>query len=368
MGSVPIDFIKERLKNFLLTFTSLRSVKIATYCFLLLRKAEMDAQDRITSYEIIEVLNAYAQDSNEITAYKKEKQRKFSKCSKTVMEVKNFKEMNKLLNRKQTLMSNTMSCVELSDLLKMKSKIGTKSESQSLKYVQTTYKSEKKESVKNISGLDSRSCEISNSCSSSELSTLYSNKTMTSLSNENVDGFEYDGSQYLPNKELSTLYSNTTMSSLSNEDFDQFEYDGSQYLQNDIVLLCDKKISAGKHGVFKWIRNHFQDIDGFEYDGSQYLQNEVSTTVSKDSAQDIVLLCDKKISAGKYGFFKRIRNQFQDIDGFESDGSQYSLYSTTALKGSAQDIALLCDKKISSGKHGFFKRIRNQFRKLFPSW
>merc|ERR1711890_53093 len=121
MGSVPIDFIKERLKNFLPTFTSLRSVKIATYCFLLLRKAEMDAQDRITSYEIVEILNVYAQDSNEITAYHKEKQRKFStKCSKTVMEVKNFKEMNRLLNQKQTLMSNTMSCMELSDLLKTK--------------------------------------------------------------------------------------------------------------------------------------------------------------------------------------------------------------------------------------------------------
>merc|ERR1712080_135714 len=316
MGSVPIDFIKERLKNFLLKFTSLRSVKIATYCFLLLRKAEMDAQGRkelIASHEIIEILNAYAQDSNEITAYHEEKQRKFSKCSKTVMEVKNFKEMNKLLNQKQTLMSNTMSCMELSDLLKMKSKISAKRQSQSLKYVHATYKTETKESDKNI-GLDSRSCEISHFCSSSELSTLYSNKTMSSLSNENVDGFEYDGSQYLPNKELSTLYSNTTMSSLSNEDFDQFEYDGSQYLQNDIVLLCDKKISAGKHGVFKWIRNHFQDIDGFEY-----------------------------------------------------NGSQYSLYSTTALKGSAQDIALLCDKKISSGMHGFFKRIRNQFRKIFPS-
>merc|ERR1712080_587617 len=312
MGSVPIDFIKERLKNDLLTFTSLRSVKIATYCFLLLRKAEMDAQDRITSYEIIEVLNAYAQDSNEITAYKKEKQRKFSKCSKTVMEVKNFKEMNKLLNRKQTLMSNTMSCVELSDLLKMKSKIGTKSESQSLKYVQTTYKSEKKESVKNISGLDSRACEISNSCSSSELSTLYSNKTMTSLSNENADGFEYDGSQYLPNKELSTLYSNKTMSSLSNENVDGFEYDGSQYLLNkELSTLYSNTIMSSLSD---------EDFDQFEYDGSQYLQN------------DIVLLCDKKISAGKHGVFKWIRNHFQDIDGFEYNGSQYSLYSTTALK------------------------------------
>merc|ERR1712080_307842 len=305
MGSVPIDFIKERLKNDLLTFTSLRSVKIATYCFLLLRKAEMDAQDRITSYEIIEVLNAYAQDSNEITAYKKEKQRKFSKCSKTVMEVKNFKEMIKLLNRKQTLMSNTMSCVELSDLLKMKSKIGTKSESQSLKYVQTTYKSEKKESVKNISGLDSRSCEISNSCSSSELSTLYSNKTMTSLSNENVDGFEYDGSQYLPNKELSTLYSNTTMSSLSNENVNGFEYDESQYLPNKEISTLYSNTTMSS---LSWCN---EDVDGFEYDGSQYLQNKVSTTV--DSAQDIELLCDKKIFSGRHGFFKRIRNQFRKL-------------------------------------------------------
>merc|ERR1712080_200603 len=164
-----------------------------------------------------------------------------------------------------------------------------------------------------------------------ELSTLYSNTTMSSLSNENVDGFEYDGSQYLPNKEISTLYSNTTMSSLSNANVDGFEYDGSQYLQNevsttvlkdsaqDIVLLCDKKISAGKYGFFKRIRNQFQDIDGFEYDGSQYLQNKVSTAV--DSAQDIVLLCDKKIFSGRHGFFKRIRNKFQDIDGFEYDGS-----------------------------------------------
>merc|ERR1711890_214029 len=205
MGSVPIDFIKERLKNFLPTFTSLRSVKIATYCFLLLRKAEMDAQDRIASYEIIEILNAYAQDSNEITAYHEEKQRKFSKCSKTVMEVKNFKEMNKLLNQKQTLMSNTMSCMELSDLLKMKSKISAKRQSQSLKYVHATYKTETKESDKNI-GLDSRSCQISHFCSSSELSTLYSNTTMSSLSwcNEDVDGFEYDGSEYLQTKVSTT--------------------------------------------------------------------------------------------------------------------------------------------------------------------
>merc|ERR1712080_369567 len=235
MGSVPIDFIKERLKNFLLKFTSLRSVKIATYCFLLLRKAEMNAQGRkelIASYEIIEILNAYAQDSNEITAYHEEKQRKFSKCSKTVMEVKNFKEMNKLLNQKQTLMSNTISCMSLHDLLKMKSKISAKRQSQSLKYVHATYKTETKESDKNI-GLDSRSCQISHFCSSSELSTLYSNTTMSSLSwcNEDVDGFEYDGSQYLQNKELSTLYSNTTMASLSwcNEDVDGFEYDGSEY-------------------------------------------------------------------------------------------------------------------------------------------
>jgi len=275
MGNVPIDFIKERLKNFLLTFTSLRSVKIATYCFLLLRKAEMDAQDRIASYEIIEILNAYAQDSNEITAYHEEKQRKFSKCSKTVMEVKNFKEMNKLLNQKQTLMSNTISCMSLHDLLKMKSKISAKRQSQSLKYVHATYKTETKESDKNI-GLDSRSCQISHFCSSSELSTLYSNTTMSSLSwcNEDVDGFEYDGSQYLQNKELSTLYSNTTMASLS------------------------------------WCN---EDVDGFEYDGSEYLQTKVSTTVLKDSAQDIVLFCDKKISSGRHGFFKRIRNQFRKL-------------------------------------------------------
>jgi len=308
MGSVPIDFIKERLKNFLLTFTSLRSVKIATYCFLLLRKAEMDAQDRITSYEIIEVLNAYAQDSNEITAYKKEKQRKFSKCSKTVMEVKNFKEMNKLLNQKQTLMSNTISCMSLHDLLKMKSKISAKRQSQSLKYVHATYKTETKESDKNI-GLDSRSCEISHFCSSSELSTLYSNKTMSSLSNENVDGFEYDGSQYLPNKELSTLYSNTTMSSLSwcNEDVDGFEYDGSQYLQNkELSTLYSNTTMAS----LSWCN---EDVDGFEYDGSEYLQTKVSTTVLKDSAQDIVLFCDKKISSGRHGFFKRIRNQFRKL-------------------------------------------------------
>merc|ERR1712080_465034 len=225
MGSVPIDFIKERLKNFLLKFTSLRSVKIATYCFLLLRKAEMDAQGRkelIASYEIIEILNAYAQDSNEITAYHEEKQRKFSKCSKTVMEVKNFKEMNKLLNQKQTLMSNTISCMSLHDLLKMKSKISAKRQSQSLKYVHATYKTETKESDKNI-GLDSRSCQISHFCSSSELSTLYSNTTMASLSwcNEDVDGFEYDGSEYLQTKVSTTVLKDSAQ---------------------DTVLFCDKKI------------------------------------------------------------------------------------------------------------------------------
>jgi len=186
----------------------------------------MDAKEKkelIGSY-VSEMLSkiAYIQELDQLTAYRKEKQRKRRSCLKTIAEVNNYKDLNNLLSQTDNLMTSSTSYMALDELVKMRSNNGAKNESQSLKCLQIVYKTDIKECSEN-------------SCSS----------------------------------DMTTFSSITTMSSIpSTEDIDEF--------------ISDEDLQSKK--------------------------NNVPATVSQDA-----LLGHHKISARKYGFFKRIGKQFRKL-------------------------------------------------------
>merc|ERR1711890_105677 len=237
MGSVPIDSIEESLEE-VLTFTLRRSVERVTY-FPIRIKAEMDAKEKkelIGSY-VSEMLSkiAHIREIDQLTAYRKEKQRKRRSCLKTIAEVNNYKDLNNLLSQTDNLMTSSTSYMALDELVKMRSKNGAKNESQSLKYLQTVYKTDIKECSENKSGLPSRSCKVSNSCSS-DMTPFSSIPTMSSIpSTEDIDEF------------------------ISDEDLQSKKNNVPATVSQD-ALLGHHKISARKYGFFKRIGKQFRKL------------------------------------------------------------------------------------------------------------
>jgi len=197
--------------------------------------------------------------------------------------VNNYKDLNNLLSQTDNLMTSSTSYMALDELVKMRSNNGAKNESQSLKCLQTVYKTDIKECSENKSGLPSRSCEVSNSCSS-DMTTFSSITTMSSIpSTEDIDEF------------------------ISDEDLQSKKNNVPATVSQD-ALLGHHKISARKYGFFKRIGKQFR-IDEFISDEDlQSKKNNVPATVSQDA-----LLGHHKISARKYGFFKRIGKQFRKL-------------------------------------------------------
>merc|ERR1711890_129737 len=177
---------------------------------------------------------AYIQELDQLTAYRKEKQRKRRSCLKTIAEVNNYKDLNNLLNQTDKLMTSSTSYMALDELVKMRSKNGAKNELQSLKCLQTVNKTDIKECSENKSGLPS--CEVSNSCSSN-MTTFSSITTMSSIpSTEGIGEF------------------------ISDEDLQRMKNNVPATVSQD-ALLGHHKISARKYGFFKRIAKQFRKLD-----------------------------------------------------------------------------------------------------------